>query len=209
MRKGRTRASGGRREAAPEGSVEQSRGPMDKQRIRGRSGRTSEQPIAKSTAIKDRSGRSDGRAAKAVGLTSGGLRCCIGNETEDVVRRPERSAEVSRGHSRRSDPPKARTDGSGDRSRHLDDAMRQKTGGVRPARQDWRVKPDGAATPGTEASSQMHASKLRRPPLLWEQVSAQIHRTAVYGPVCTVVWEGRSREAPPYPDYRRHASGHD
>src|SRR5215207_1953186 len=27
-----------------------------------------------------------------------------------------------------------------------------------------------------------------------------IHRTAVYGPVRTVVWEGRSREAPPYPD---------
>src|SRR3954447_6836685 len=27
-----------------------------------------------------------------------------------------------------------------------------------------------------------------------------IHRTAVYGPVCTVVWEGRSREVPPYPD---------
>ncbi len=24
-------------------------------------------------------------------------------------------------------------------------------------------------------------------------------RTAVYGPVRTVVWEGRSREAPPYP----------
>src|SRR5215216_2569392 len=28
-----------------------------------------------------------------------------------------------------------------------------------------------------------------------------IRRTAVYGPVCTVVWEGRSREALPYPDY--------
>src|SRR5581483_2172830 len=27
-----------------------------------------------------------------------------------------------------------------------------------------------------------------------------IRRTAVYGPVCTVVWEGRSREASPYPD---------
>ena len=27
-----------------------------------------------------------------------------------------------------------------------------------------------------------------------------IQRTAVYGPVCTVVWEGRSREASPYPD---------
>src|SRR3981081_2852773 len=29
-----------------------------------------------------------------------------------------------------------------------------------------------------------------------------IRRTAVYGPVCTVVWEGRSRETPPYPDRR-------
>src|SRR5262249_26714842 len=25
-----------------------------------------------------------------------------------------------------------------------------------------------------------------------------------YGPVCPVVWEGRSREAPPYPDLRDH-----
>src|SRR5581483_2177821 len=30
-------------------------------------------------------------------------------------------------------------------------------------------------------------------------------RTAVYGPVRTVVWEGRSREAPPYPDWSPHA----
>src|SRR6516164_3341209 len=29
-----------------------------------------------------------------------------------------------------------------------------------------------------------------------------IHRTAVYGPVRTVVWEGRCREAPPYPDFK-------
>src|SRR2546423_1031186 len=28
-----------------------------------------------------------------------------------------------------------------------------------------------------------------------------IHRTAGYGPVCPVVWEGRSRETPPYPDF--------
>lgn len=27
-----------------------------------------------------------------------------------------------------------------------------------------------------------------------------IHRTAGYGPVRPVVWEGRSREAAPYPD---------
>jgi len=31
-------------------------------------------------------------------------------------------------------------------------------------------------------------------------------RTAVYGPVRTVVWEGRSREAPPYPDHWREAA---
>jgi len=31
--------------------------------------------IAKSKAIKGRGGKSGGRAAKAVGLTSGGLRC--------------------------------------------------------------------------------------------------------------------------------------
>src|SRR6516164_8266905 len=31
-----------------------------------------------------------------------------------------------------------------------------------------------------------------------------IHRTAVYGPVRTVVWEGRCREAPPYPDFYGH-----
>jgi len=30
---------------------------------------------------------------------------------------------------------------------------------------------------------------------------AQPDRTAVYGPVCTVVWEGRRREASPYPDH--------
>src|SRR5580693_9771478 len=35
--------------------------------------------------------------------------------------------------------------------------------------------------------------------LCLERVSAT-SRTAVYGPVRTVVWEGRSREAPPYPD---------
>ncbi len=27
-------------------------------------------------------------------------------------------------------------------------------------------------------------------------------RTAVYGPVRTVVWEGRGREASPYPDWQ-------
>src|SRR5208282_857973 len=34
-----------------------------------------------------------------------------------------------------------------------------------------------------------------------------IRRTAVYGPVRTAVWEGRSREAPPYPDWARPSTG--
>jgi hypothetical protein len=35
------------------------------------------------------------------------------------------------------------------------------------------------------------------------------NRTAVYGPVRTVVWEGRSREAPPYPNGGVGATGCD
>jgi hypothetical protein len=88
-------------EAGSEGSVEQNRGPMDKNRILGLPGRTSEQMIAKSTAIKDRV-VTGGRAAKAVGLTSGDLRCRLGNETGGAVRRSYRSTEVSRRHRRRS-----------------------------------------------------------------------------------------------------------
>ena len=45
---------------------------MDKNRIRGLPGRTSEQMIAKSVAIKGRGGKFGGCAAKAAGLTSGG-----------------------------------------------------------------------------------------------------------------------------------------
>src|SRR5262249_16474202 len=34
-----------------------------------------------------------------------------------------------------------------------------------------------------------------------------IRRTAGYGPVRPVVWEGRSRETPPYPDWAGHDAG--
>ena len=44
---------------------------------------------------------------------------------------------------------------------------------------------------------------LARPDFHRRPATCLIHRTAVYGPVCTVVWEGRSREAPPYPDFGR------
>src|SRR4030081_1906634 len=47
--------------------------------------------------------------------------------------------------------------------------------------------------------SQMHTSSRSACHPCSNRVSAT-SRTAVYGPVRTVVWEGRSREAPPYPD---------
>jgi len=48
---------------------------MDKNRIRGRSDRTSEQSIAKSISIKAPSCRSGGCVLKVIELTSGGLSC--------------------------------------------------------------------------------------------------------------------------------------
>src|SRR6266511_1848233 len=42
--------------------------------------------------------------------------------------------------------------------------------------------------------------RFTRPDLHRRAATCIIQRTAVYGPVRTVVWEGRSREAPPYPD---------
>src|SRR6202051_4737737 len=57
-------------------------------------------------------------------------------------------------------------------------------------------------SPAAELSllgSQMHTSNRSACHPCSNRVSAT-SRTAVYGPVCTVVWEGRSCEAPPYPD---------
>ena len=74
---------------------------MDKNRIGGLPGRTSEPKVAKSAAIKDRGGKFGGCAAKAVGLTSGGLHRVRHSRTERVRKAGERGAEVSRGHSSR------------------------------------------------------------------------------------------------------------
>lgn len=92
---------GRRREAGSEGSVEQVREPMDKNRIRGGMRRTSEPLIAKSISIKGAERTSGGGAQKAVGLTSGGLHRVPGSGTEEAARRPDRGAGVRRGHSRR------------------------------------------------------------------------------------------------------------
>ena len=68
-------AQGRHREVGSEGSVEQRRGPMNKNRMRGLRCRASEQTIAKPISIKGTGGKSDGRAWKAVELIAGGLLC--------------------------------------------------------------------------------------------------------------------------------------
>ena len=106
---GLVKRKGCRREAGSEENVEQSRDPTNRNRIRGLPGRTSGLATAKSSAIKDRGGRSGGCAVKAVELTSGDLRRVPASGTEGTARCPDRGAEVSRGHSRPGDRPKART----------------------------------------------------------------------------------------------------
>src|ERR1700737_1409025 len=48
--------------------------------------------------------------------------------------------------------------------------------------------------------------QIARSPLLVRSLLAQLLEPPRYGPVCQVVWEGRSREAPPYPDLWHTAS---
>ena len=97
---GLAKRKGGYREVASEGSVEQRREPMHKNRIEGDRDRMSERKIAKSISVKGYGRRSGGCAPKAVGLTPGGLRRCPGDGTGGTERNPERGAGVSRGHSR-------------------------------------------------------------------------------------------------------------
>jgi hypothetical protein len=52
---------------------------------------------------------------------------------------------------------------------------------------------------GTEA---LTAKRGTESPVIDEEDDSSTRRTAVCGPACTVVWEGRSREAPPYPDHK-------
>jgi hypothetical protein len=69
---------------------------------------------------------------------------------------------------------------------------------------DWTShRPTGEARQAgredIESLSVVHEPERPTNTLCLERVSAT-SRTVVYGPVRTVVWEGRSREAPPYPD---------
>ena len=71
-------------------------------------------------------------------------------------------------------------------------------------RLDFSSAPTGEARQagGEDIESLSVVSEPERPANTFNRVSAT-SRTAVYGPVRTVVWEGRSREAPPYPDPAR------
>src|SRR5450631_3248997 len=60
-----------------------------------------------------------------------------------------------------------------------------------------RVKPRRAARKDRSRCDGLHCLTLRHG-VKYRPCST--HRTAVYGPVRTVVWEGWSRETPPYPD---------
>ncbi len=66
-------AQGRHREVGSEGSVEQTREPMDKNRIRGIRRRASGHMTAKPISIKGAGCKFGGCARKAVELTSGGL----------------------------------------------------------------------------------------------------------------------------------------
>jgi hypothetical protein len=68
-------AQGRHREVGSEGSVEQTRGPMDKNRIGGLRCRASEQLIAKPISIKGAGSKFGGRGWKAVELIAGDLLC--------------------------------------------------------------------------------------------------------------------------------------
>ena len=60
--------------------------------MRGLLGRTSEREVAKSAAIKGRGSKSGADAAKAIGLTSGGLRRVRKSRTERVRKARDRGA---------------------------------------------------------------------------------------------------------------------
>src|SRR5437870_8512681 len=81
--------------------------------------------------------------------------------------------------------------------------MRQNAGSVRPAHQDRRVKPNGAVMQGPKRPRRCTPPNPGATPPAGTGVRL-IHRTVVYGPIRTVVWEGRSREASPYPDCAEH-----
>ena len=131
--------------------------------------------------------KSGGRAAKADGLTRGDLALRLKGRRESQDQRSEKSAEaIVAGYAA-----KGRTMGrelcsrSSVRGCHR---SRAQTSSAPPVR---AVKP--RRLPGVWASHRTETNTGAR-------ALASTRRTARCGPACRVVWEGRSRETPPYPD---------
>ena len=141
--------------------------------------------------------------------------------TEGAVRLPDRGAGVSRGHSRpkpsvRSSGTLARKgrngQGSHDRERAAEgpndwegESDSRLMGDMRPKIQyrlafvtEGRGETSDADHEGTESPL---AKRDTQSPATGESHRRPLNSIEPpwYGPVCPVVWEGRSREAPPYP----------
>ena len=84
---------------------------------------------------------------------------------------------------------------------------------LRKSRANCSIRPEAAVAPGTSHGAKPSLSGFQTPTSNcsvsqpWSKRVSATARTAVYGPVRTVVWEGRSRKAPPYPDQWRKAAG--
>ena len=176
------KAQGRRRKAGSEGSVEQSRDPMDKHRIRGLPGRTSGQVTAKSTVIKGRGGRFGGCAGKAFELTSGGPRPCPATRTERVARRVTAARKSAEGilapgsQSDRSPGAKARTVERANRAglSHWPSGRKSSSNWLSGRRR--RVKPEASASEGPKPMRRASRSKARRPrpDRAWKRLSRGI-----------------------------------
>ena len=128
--------------------------------------RTSGQRIAKSISIKDAKRRSGNGVRKATELTPGGLRRVPSSELREPrgdLTTAQKSAEGILGGAIRRRPERMEV---GSRNAHLDGAMRQNTGSGRPARQDRKVKPDGAVMQGPKRPRRYTLPKPRQSPLL-------------------------------------------
>ena len=121
---------------------------------------------------------------------------CQGIVTEDIVRWPDRMAEVSRGRSVR-----ASGEGPNDRKDHsylgldagiaLAIPLRRALGGHSAAKPQRRLTREVKPTRGPQTTNAQPTNSSVR----------LTYRTAVCGPACTVAWQGRTGARPPYADW--------
>jgi hypothetical protein len=219
------KGKGYRREAGSERSPDQQPRPDVQESDRGSFGRTSGQVTVKSTSIKLRLCKSGGRAAKAVELTSGDLRRAA-NPCENARRArlsgsqgpktaSEKSAEGVVVRSRNQERPrvntcigrtKARTGQEWSKGMRLDDDRVTETPVPRPCPASSTGEAHGSLGKGSRrrGGACVIDPAHRRASNVDARRRRSTYRTAVYGPVRTVVWEGPGRKARPYPDSVRN-----